>query len=135
MLFECLILLLFSADHIEVHVENLVEPCDTNLFRNPDVEHVKQLKKEMLERPNALFTLMACNIRQKPAKKDLSLLKLPGKARIEVIGGNHTRLAIQELNDDPDNDFKRNQCVVRLYFNLSQDMALHVAYNHNRYLF
>lgn len=60
-------------------------------------------------------------------------LCLPGKKCVEVLGGNHTRAALQRiLNSDECVQKKKYEFVyMDIYQNLTKDQALFLAFKHN----
>ena len=120
---------LFTGSFVKVHVQNLCEPSAGILYRNADKAHVAKLKKELKERPDSRFTMMVgCT----SDTEDLTKLEVPGGGRVEVLGGNHTRIALQELAADPALGSRFQHWNVQLYRTLPETLALKVSYDHNR---
>ncbi|XP_061186956.1 uncharacterized protein LOC133195096 [Saccostrea echinata] len=110
----------------ELPVEHLVQPDFINLLREPDKKHVKELEEEFLLRPHNYFQLMVVNI---CGDFDTNY----DKCHLEVIGGNHSRQALQNLlkRDDVTNKspFELRMCLI--YQDLSPDEAKYIANQHN----
>jgi hypothetical protein len=110
----------------ELPVVHLVQPDFINLLREPDEKHVKELEEEFILRPQNYFQLMVVNIHGEfEANYD--------KCHLEVIGGNHSRQALQNIlrREDVTNKspFELKMCLI--YKDLSPDEAKYIANQHN----
>ncbi|XP_062587835.1 uncharacterized protein LOC134249506 [Saccostrea cucullata] len=107
-------------------VSELRQPSFINLLREPDRKHVKELEKEFQERPGNYFQLMVVN-----ACGDLKEDNFES-CTLEVIGGNHSREALQNIICKAPNPslFEKRMCIV--YTNLNPDEAKYVANQHNQ---
>lgn len=107
-------------------VTKLRQPSFGNLLREPDLKHVKELEREFSERPANYFQLMVVNICGKMKDDNFE------SCTLEVIGGNHSREALQNIiatTADP-TPFEKRMCIV--YTNLNPDEAKYVANQHNQ---
>ena len=123
-----------SAKHLKVHVTDLAIPTEANKLRDLTVDHIEQLKKSLLDRPEADFTTLIVNIPDiLPDAVDLQKTKEGDSYKMEVIGGLHTYHALLEIlkieNYEDDNRFLfRN---VRLYAGLNDVQCLKIGHDHN----
>ena len=110
-----------------MHLGNLVEPDDIISVRKPNQEHITHLKKEL--KSGNMYTVLV-GYTDDPT---ISLEKLatPGTGKIQVLGGNHTRLALQEiLTEDP--LFKLQTVFVDIYVGLTEEESLRIGVYHNQ---
>ena len=113
----------FVGSNVTVHIENLTEPLDKYLVRPLDECHIQTIAEKLKDAHN-LYTTFVGLIDE---NCDLTTLNTPGKYKVQVIGGNHTRAALQSLRTDNEDILVS----VDLYCHLSVEQALHVAYMHN----
>ncbi|CAG2249834.1 unnamed protein product [Mytilus edulis] len=107
--------------NIKVHIQNLVEPAKERKTRELDTEHVTALEEQFKKELN-LYTVL---IGHMPEKLELDQLEIPGRAVVEVLGGNHTRQALMNIG-------KTNMLVsMDLYMSLSNEQALRLGLKHN----
>jgi len=85
-----------------VKVQQLVPPKWTNAVRKLNENHVKNIKQAMLTKPYGAFNMIVVNV------TNFSISNLE-RLKLEVIGGNHTRQALQELLEE-------GRCFHLLYF-------------------
>ncbi|XP_052696999.1 uncharacterized protein LOC128175425 [Crassostrea angulata] len=107
-------------------VSKLRQPSFGNLLREPDIKHVKELEREFSERPGNYFQLMVVNVCGEMKEDNFE------SCTLEVIGGNHSREALQNIistTADP-TPFEKRMCIV--YTNLNPDEAKYVANQHNQ---
>lgn len=107
-------------------VSKLRQPSFGNLLREPDIKHVKDLEREFSERPGNYFQLMVVNVCGEMKEGNFE------SCTLEVIGGNHSRKALQNIistTADP-TPFEKRMCIV--YTNLNPDEAKYVANQHNQ---
>ena len=78
-----------------MYVSNLIEPGPSRLVRSLDQAHVEMLKEELRQVGSSFcvvvgvyFTLDGHSYKE---------LEKPCNLKVEVIGGNHTRAALQNL--------------------------------------
>ena len=125
--------LAFHLGIFRISVDKLIPPATDRLIRVPDDSFVASLKSEMLRNR----TIEVAPI--------IGLLRLQhgevfDKAKLanytyECIGGNHTRIALQQLlaeNKDLSADEMFTHRNVSLYVNLSDEQSQHLAHRHNR---
>lgn len=81
-----------------VDVSQLVQPPAERLLRQPDATHIAAVKNSILKEGAILAQthMLVGNINIPVNDFDLEKLK---SYQIEVLGGNHTRLALQELQE------------------------------------
>ena len=84
---------IFLESRAVVHVDNLVRPKQRYSVRSIDTEHVEVLKKQFVKSTPCTILIGVLE-----DETSIGQLDLPGKASVEVIGGNHTRVALQELH-------------------------------------
>ena len=113
---------------MEVHITNLTAPHDEGMVRRVDYEHVKRLEKSFLENTTQIAMLAGHITKKVPMK----MLAQPGKASVAVLGGNHTRLALQSLHEKE----LLVQPLIRMtiYEGLSDIRQLQVGVHHNEVL-
>ncbi|XP_061164105.1 uncharacterized protein LOC133173171 [Saccostrea echinata] len=107
-------------------VSKLRQPSFINLLREPDLKHVKELEREFKERPGNYFQLMVVNVCGQLEVDNFE------SCTLEVIGGNHSREALQNIISETPNpsQFEKRMCIV--YTNLNPDEAKYVANQHNQ---
>ena len=116
-----------------VPVKNLTSPSVNRLIRIPDDTFVSTLKAEMLRnRTNEVAPIIGLLELKKGEvfnKDDCDTYVY------ECIGGNHSRLAHQQiLEENPDLNIDRHfsHRSVSIYVNLTDEQAQHLAHRHNR---
>lgn len=103
-----------------VHVSNLVEPAPERKVRDIDYDHLRRLEEEYMKSGN-VFTVLVGFVN---SLEYIEELQQPGKGPVEVLGGNHTRQALLNL--------EKNVCVpMNIYFNISNVQALKLGWLHN----
>lgn len=111
-----------------MHIENLVSPTRDRMVRAVDYSHVSFLEKSF----QAGFTQIHLLIGVVALDTNVKNLIKPGVAKVEVIGGNHTRLALQSLNSK---GLLSNPLVkLNLYSQLTLTECLSVGVKHNEVL-
>lgn len=109
---------------MSVHLNNLVSPDADRLVRPISTEHVQYLEKSFQCTPGGEFHLLVGNM----VDGEIEKAGEAGGAKIEVIGGNHSRLALTSLH-------RRGlraatvKCVI--YQALSSEEALKIGIHHN----
>lgn len=126
-------LILLNVGIYVVPVKNLTSPSVNRLIRIPDDTFVSTLKAEMLRnRTNEVAPIIGL--------LELKEGEVFNKDKCdtyvyECIGGNHSRLAHQQiLEDNPDLNTDRHfsHRSVSIYVNLTDEQAQHLAHRHNR---
>lgn len=103
----------------------LVAPGESREVRPLDPEHAKKLEKDMKRNPDCNFTKLLLHIRKDPHEVDVEKLN-SGEYTFEVLGGNHTRYALQTLG-------QHNMFVdAAVYAGLSDGQALCLGLQHNQ---
>lgn len=118
------------ADCFDIPVSCLTKPNDTRLLRPEDPAFVEALKVEMLQNPTILVSpIIGVPILRTGQQYDK---KHPCSYKYETIGGNHTRIALQDLmiSHPHNNHFKSR--MVAVYVGLSDEQVLRLAGRHNR---
>ncbi|XP_053393670.1 uncharacterized protein LOC128555411 [Mercenaria mercenaria] len=110
----------------DVHVCNLCPPHPSRSTRLLDHDHVGNLVESFQGNGCGQLVMM---IGMVSPGTDLSRLREPGEAMIEVLGGNHTREALQALEKKGALDVEHVK--VRLYRSLPQTSALALGFQHN----
>lgn len=108
----------------------LVEPIQGNTLRDPDPVFIDNLKKEMLENPTILVSPIIGLVCLRSGEKFDS--KHPNSYKYETIGGNNSRIALQELNKTYPENLNYQARFVAVYVGLTEDLALRLAARHNR---
>ena len=109
-----------------MHISNLIEPSPRRLVRSVDSEHVQFLTEEFKTNSTSFVILAGfvendCDV--------LSLREPDCGTEVEVIGGNHSRIALQYLLAS---GYLTEETVrVKLYSGLTDDEALEVGVFHN----
>ncbi|XP_035657765.1 uncharacterized protein LOC118403262 [Branchiostoma floridae] len=107
----------------------MIEPMWKRLCRHADPGHVDKLVTAFKNCRDGPYTILAVHI-VGVAPADFNKRNLQGYT-YEVIGGNHTRLALQKLlAEDPSADAYRN-VRARVYCDLSDSLAKRVGMDHN----
>ena len=70
-------------------------PSEVGMVRQVDYDHVNKLEKSFRDNSTQI-SMLAGHVRQ---KVPMEVLAQPGRVSVEVLGGNHTRLALQSLHD------------------------------------
>ncbi|XP_078573385.1 uncharacterized protein LOC144860143 [Branchiostoma floridae x Branchiostoma japonicum] len=119
----------YFVGHYDIPIHQLVEPSWTRLVRVADPDHVQKLKTLFLRSPGQTPTVLVGNIPGvSPADFSVETIK---RHEVEVLGGNHTRMALQEiLREDPDALHVR-EVHMNLFCNVPDDMAKRIGLDHN----
>ncbi|XP_062620882.1 uncharacterized protein LOC134282490 [Saccostrea cucullata] len=111
---------------VEVNVKNLVAPHPLRCLRSIDRKHVESLKESFKTRPENSVIFFGIVFGENIDLNDLNKI---GSFQIETIGGNHSRIALQELFDE--GLLKEPTIHVKLYKNLTDTEALKLGFDHN----
>ena len=119
-----------NSGSFDLPISCLTKPEARRLLRPHDPAFGASLKKEMKENPTILVSpIVGVPILRRGQVYDK---KHPCSYRYETIGGNHTRIALEELKKaEPENKFYKSR-VVAVYVGLDDDQALRLAGRHNR---
>ena len=99
-------------------------------MRNHDEQFVKALKEEMKKNPSRLVSpIVGIPVLSSQQEFDQ---KHPNYYKYETIGGNHSRIALQELLDEYPCDQRYKSRQVAVYSGLTNDQALKLAARHNQ---
>ena len=114
----------------EIPLNLLKSPKESRLLREPDRLFIDQLKKEILDNqatPVSPLVGLAC-----VPPDDCFDNRHPQAYMYETIGGNNSRIALQELAEEyPDNPSFKTR-LVAIYVGLSDSLSLRLASKHNR---
>ncbi|KAK3100259.1 hypothetical protein FSP39_017051 [Pinctada imbricata] len=103
----------------------MIEPINERKVRDLNEKHVTELEKEFIETPQVFSVLIGHVIRPDAT---LESIQKEGYPYIEILGGNHTRQALQNLS-------KRNKSIQRVcidvYKDLSTTEAIMLGVQHN----
>ena len=106
-----------------MHVSNLIEAVPSRLVRFLDQAHVEVLKEELRQEGTSFcvvvgvyFTLDGHSYQE---------LEKPLNLKVEVIGGNHTRAALQDLLKE--GELARETISVKLFRDLSNTKCLEIT--------
>ncbi|XP_066294062.1 dentin sialophosphoprotein-like [Branchiostoma lanceolatum] len=114
----------------KVPIDCLMEPAWMRLVRTADPQHVQTLKSAFLKSPGTTQTVLAGNIVGLSAT-DFDKNKMRSY-RFEVLGGNHTRQALQEILETNPDALKSTYVHMNVYCNLTEDLAKRVGIDHNK---
>ena len=117
----------------QIPVMKLVSPATSRLIRTPDETFIEMLKAEMLtNRMNEVSPIIGV-VQLKSG--ELFHKENATSYMYECIGGNHTRIALQQLINENKSLASDKHCTCRsvsVYVNLTDEQAQHVAHRHNR---
>ena len=99
-------------------------------MREPDRDFIDALKKEMMENPTSLVSPIVGLASLDPGNKCDS--RHPQSFVYETIGGNNSRIAVQELSQEHPENVVFKSRLVAVYVGLTDDLALRLASKHNR---
>lgn len=99
----------------------MVEPSWERLHREVDQGHIDKMEKEIRTKPENYYHLMVVNIPNLAAKQYFRSDNLQNKYILEVIGGNHSRLALQNILKacQPEEQHLFTKRQVKIYANLT----------------
>lgn len=104
-----------------------MQPAKERLFRPPDDSHIEELKESFRKNSVGVIAPLIAHI---PNTLPNDVIKdgiSTGQYFLEVIGGNHTRIALQDICAE----MGIHKCTVKIYGNLSDSQALFLAHEHN----
>lgn len=115
-------------------MQSLVEPSFADLRREADDKYIERLVKQFLSQPCAYYHLMVVNV------PGLSIQNFNpnemDKYRLEVIGGNHSRLAYQNIMKQKTLDSEKKRLyqnkLVKVYCGLSHEEAMRIGAESNK---
>ena len=108
----------------------LIEPSKENMLRDPDRIFIDSLKKEMIDNPTTLVSPIVGLVRLRSGEKFDG--KHPNSYKYETIGGNNSRIALEELSKKYPENLNFQVCLVAVYVGLKEDLILRLAARHNR---
>ena len=118
-----------TGTNIKVHIHNLREADENIKIRPINDEHVKELANAMMHSFDQFTTLVGLM----DANVDVKNLHKPGAGSVQVLGGNHTRAALEMIGDIEILRSEEQYKFVKMdiYHNLTNKQALFIAYRHN----
>ncbi|KAL4233079.1 hypothetical protein ACF0H5_007764 [Mactra antiquata] len=119
---------------VKCHISNLKPPTDESLLRPLNMDQVEALRINYLQ-GGFQFKVMVGILKKGDINKasvlgDINKASVLGGAEVEIIGGNHTRAALQSLYDT--NMFTEDVLVTVYKNNLSYAEILSVGFLHNK---
>ena len=122
-----------NAGQFRIPVKCLVEPVASRLIRQPHEPYIKGLKEEMKKNPTCDVAPIVAMVKLTDGQKFDEAH--PEAFTYETLGGNHSRIALQELlNEDKQLatlPYYRSR-LVSVYSGLSDKQATHLALRHNK---
>ena len=122
-----------NAGQFRIPVKCLVEPAASRLIRQPHEPYIKGLKEEMKKNPTCDVAPIVAMVKLTDGQKFDEAH--PEAFTYETLGGNHSRIALQELlNEDKQLatlPYYRSR-LVSVYSGLSDKQATHLALRHNK---
>lgn len=119
----------FIGTNVKVHIGNLREAEEKMKIRPINDEHVEELANSMIHSFDQYTTLVGLvNV-----NCDVNKLDQPGTGTVQVLGGNHTRAALEIIHemDVLRTEAKYKFVKMDLYRNLTNEQALFIAFRHN----
>ena len=114
----------------EIPVACLKAPSAEYCLREPDRLFIDNLKKEMLENPTKLVSpIVGLVCLRRDQEYDP---RHTNSYMYETIGGNNSRIAIQELSEQYPTESSYKTRFVAVYAGLTSEEALRLASKHNR---
>ncbi|XP_045185659.2 uncharacterized protein LOC123543657 [Mercenaria mercenaria] len=110
---------------ILVPIENLTAPAHCRQVRDLDENHVKNLENQLMKN-KCTFGVLIGYVEEYVGHIDI---ETPGRSIIEVIGGNHTRQAIQNLRDQKLDHI--THVTMDIYTKLTDNEAFKIGMLHN----
>jgi hypothetical protein len=123
----------YFAGNFAIPISCLLPPRKECSIRDPDDHFIASLKLEMLENRTSHVAPMIAIARLRDDEQFDS--KHPEAFTYETIGGNHSRIALQQLaqeNEDLRRDPQFSSRRVSVYSHMSDEQAQHLALRHNR---
>ena len=121
---------LVPAGSYEVPISCLIPPSGGRCLREPDQVFIESLKKEMVANPTSIVSPIVGVVQLR--RDEIFDSRHPQGYIYETIGGNNSRIALQELvKEHPNMDCFKTR-LVAVYVGLSDEEALRVASKHNR---
>ena len=110
-----------------------MEPAASRLIRRPHEPYIKGLKEEMRKNPTCDVVPIVAMVKLRDGQKFDETH--PEAFVYETLGGNHSRIALQELLDEDEKlaglPYYRLR-LVSVYSGLSDKQATHLALRHNK---
>ena len=120
----------YILGYYELPVSCLVEPSADRCLRPPDRTFIDSLKQEMVQNPTSIVSPILGVL---CLKKDEAFdKKLPASYNYETIGGNNSRIALQELELEHPTEKMFQTRLVAVFIGLCDEMALWLAAKQNR---
>lgn len=122
----------FTVGQFFIPVSCLIEPPLSHLVREPNMKYIDALKEEMLNNPTGNVAPIIGVVHLK--EEEQFDKKHPEAYIYETIGGNHSRIALQQLlKDHADlSDLYRFRMVSVYNYTITDEEAQHLSMRHNR---
>ncbi|XP_019622105.1 PREDICTED: uncharacterized protein LOC109468291 [Branchiostoma belcheri] len=115
--------------NFEIPVDRMVSPHWRRLCRQPEPSHVEDLRVKFKATPDMSFTVLAVHL--PGITPEAFQPNEIATYEYEVLGGNHTRLALQKLRQEqPDNTSFQTR-MAKVYCGLPDSLAKRVGIVHN----
>ncbi|XP_052787766.1 uncharacterized protein LOC128222713 [Mya arenaria] len=111
----------------DVHIENLVAPDNCRAIRHVDPHHVGFLADSFAETKIGQLVVLQGMVLDRDV--DPATLHQLGAGKVECLGGNHTRQALQTLYHE--GRWKKDSVKVNVFRELTREAALSLGYQHN----
>ena len=123
----------YSTGNYALPISCLLSPRKERSIRDPNEHFIASLKLEMYENRTSHVAPMIAIVRLRDDEQFDS--KHPEAFTYETIGGNHSRIALQQLLNENDNlrqDPQFSSWRVSVYSRMTNEQAQHLALRHNR---
>jgi hypothetical protein len=115
---------------VEVHIDNLIAPHPSRATRVLDHDHVGKLTESFSDNSCGQVVIFQGMLTDDMVTH--STLYQEGSGKVEVLGGNHTREALQTLHRKGTLGYTTVKC--NLFRPLPRIFALRIGYSHNMVL-
>ncbi|XP_078695073.1 uncharacterized protein LOC144924011 [Branchiostoma floridae x Branchiostoma belcheri] len=112
-----------------IPVAKMVAPSWKRLCRHPDLGHVDTLAARFKSCPDRPYTILAVHVHG--LAPEMFNRRNLHQYSYEVIGGNHTRLALQKLHSEDPDEAKYTTHMARVYCDLPDSLAKKIGMEHN----
>ncbi|XP_053393658.1 uncharacterized protein LOC123543365 [Mercenaria mercenaria] len=115
-----------KVECVSVHLDNLVGPMDGRAVRPVLTSHVKELEEAFLKnRVQSQYKILVGLL----VDGSIEMASKPGGCTVEVLGGNHTRIALQTLRKR--GLWKLDELRVEVHANIDDQECLSLGIQHN----
>ncbi|XP_060568788.1 uncharacterized protein LOC132727366, partial [Ruditapes philippinarum] len=120
----------YNIGTVEVHIDNLIAPHPSRATRVLDHDHVGKLTESFSDNSCGQVVIFQGMLTDDMVTH--STLYQEGSGKVEVLGGNHTREALQTLHRKGTLGYTTVKC--NLFRPLPRIFALRIGYSHNMVL-